>query len=53
VLKEGKDDFKRIRNDNDDKYNDNELPINLLYIVLQPSNKGYANKDYSDKEYTD
>jgi hypothetical protein len=53
MLKESKDDFKRIKNDNDNKYNNDKLPINLLYIILQPSNKGYANRDYSNKEYTD
>jgi hypothetical protein len=50
MLKEGKGDF-RIENDSDD--NDDKLPINLSYIVLQPSNKGYANRDYSNKKYTD
>jgi hypothetical protein len=50
VLEEGKGN-SRIENDSDD--NNDEPPINLLYIILQLSNKGYANKDYSNKEYTD
>jgi hypothetical protein len=41
-----------LKNDDDDKYNNDELLINLLCIKLQLGNKGYYNKDYSNKEYT-
>ena len=53
MLEEGKDDFRRIRNDNNVKYDNDELLINLLYINLQPNNKGYYNKDYSNEDYID
>jgi len=39
--------------EDNNKYNNKELLINLLIIDLQPGNKGYSNKDYSNKDYTD
>jgi protein-tyrosine phosphatase len=47
MLKEDKEDFKRTRNDNN-KYNDDKLLINLPFFDLQPSDKGYSDKDYID-----
>jgi hypothetical protein len=47
VLKEDKEESRKTGND-DDKYDDDELLINLLFLELQLNNKGYNNKDYID-----
>jgi hypothetical protein len=45
MLKEDEEDPRRTGND-DDKYEDDKPLINVPFLVLQPSNKGYINKDY-------
>jgi hypothetical protein len=47
MLEEDKEDLRRTGND-DDKYEDDEPLIDVLFLVLQPSNKGYINEDYVD-----
>jgi hypothetical protein len=47
MLEEDEEDLKRTGND-DDKYDNDKPLINVLFLVLQLSNKGYIDKDYVD-----